>query len=85
MTVYLVFRTITEHHSNDLCWDDGYYDDYYEDITVGEELIGVYATKELAEKVAEREDNRCGGEDHAYYTEYEVLEEVPEDEEILCM
>ena len=85
MIVYLVFRTITEHHSNDLCWDDGYYDDYYEDITVGEELVGVYATKELAEKVAEREDNRCGGEDHAYYTEYEVLEEVPEDEEILCM
>lgn len=85
MTVYLVFRTVTEHYSNDLCWDDGYYDDYYEDITVSEELIGVYATKELAEKVAEREDNRCGGEDHAYYTEYEVLEEVSEDEEILCM
>ena len=43
MKVYLVFRTTTEHHSNDLCWDDGYYDDYYEDVTVSDHLVGVSA------------------------------------------
>lgn len=83
MKVYLVFRTTTEHHSNDLCWDDGWYDDYYEDITVCEHLVGVYATRELAEQIAEREDNKCGGEDRAYYVECEVLEEDIEDEEVL--
>lgn len=82
MKVYLVIRTITEHYSNELCWDDGWYDDYYEEVVTSEQIIGVYATPELAEKIAEREDNKCSGEDHVDWLEYDVIGE--EDEEILC-
>ena len=74
MTVYIVFRRITEYHSNDACWDDGWYDDYYEDESVNEELIGVYATKELAEQVVEKENDKCL-EDNVYYIEQEVIED----------
>ena len=76
MTVYVVMKTTTQCFENDACWDDGWYDDYYETEVTSEEFIGIYATEELAKKVAEEEDERCSGYlDKAYYFPYEVVEE----------
>ena len=75
MTVYVVMKCTTQSFENDLCWDDGYYDDYYETEVTSEELVGIYSSEELAKKVVDQEDEKCGGYlDRVYYFPYEVIE-----------
>ena len=78
MVVWVVIKTSVQSFSNDLCWDDGWYDDYYETEVSSDELIGIYATEKLAQKVAEEENDKCGGYDRAYCYPYEIIEKLEE-------
>lgn len=79
MIVYVVMKHITYTFENDACWDDGYYDDYYETEVNSEEFIGIYATEEEAKKAVETEDERYSGYmDHAYYFAYEIQDTIEE-------
>ena len=77
MTVYVVMKKVTESFENDACWDDGYYDDYYETEVTSEEFVGVYATEELAQKAVEEvEETLSGYLDGAYFFPTEVIGEL---------
>lgn len=75
MVVYVVMKTTYQSFSNDACWDDGWYDDYYETEVESSELIGIYATEELARKVCEEENDKCSGYDCVNYFPYTVIED----------
>lgn len=76
MTVYVVMKSITQSFENDACWDDGYYDDYYETQITSDQFIGVYATEELAQKEVEIiQSTLTGYLDEAYYFPTEIVEE----------
>lgn len=70
--VYIVIHSTTERFSNDLCWDDGYYDDYYETEVNSEEIISVYSNYEDAQKEADRLNNESAWDDNYYVAEFEV-------------
>lgn len=53
MKVYAVVEVIEQSFDNDLCWEDGYYDDYYETKVVSTEYLAFYSSKKGAEKCAE--------------------------------
>ena len=75
MKVYAVIRTTVSSFENDACWDDGYYDDYYETQVSSDSLICICATEELAAKIANEENDKCYGPyDSVFYVEYDVLE-----------
>lgn len=87
MTVYVVVANHVETRPTECSYDDdGYYDDYYDEEFYSSETIAICATEEIAKAIADRENNKCGGwGDEVIYYPVEVLEEVPEDEEILYM
>lgn len=72
MVVYVVFKATYESFSNDLCYEDGYYDDYYETEVTSNQIIGIYSNYEKAKKVEEEENNKCLGRDEVYCIPYEV-------------
>ena len=75
--VYAVIESYTRSFSNDLCWDDGYYDDYYETEVTSESIVGVYSSKELAERACQlnrEKDSSLLFE--FYYVEYDVLDSL---------
>lgn len=75
MTVYVIIKSTLQTFENEACWDDGWYDDYYETQVTSEELIGIYASEELAKKVTEKENEKCDGYyATVYYFPYEVIE-----------
>ena len=80
MKVYVVYQVDRETHSNELCWEDGWYDDYYEDITESTSIIGIYATEELAQKAVDKYGDECHYDSDVFYRAEEVLEKVEEDE-----
>ena len=76
MKVWVVIKNIVHRIENDACWDDGCYDDYYETEIDSEELVGIYATEELAKQVVEQLENRFDIYDSVSYFEYEVIESL---------
>ena len=80
MTVWVVIRYWTQSFENESCWDDGYYDDYYETEVSGEELIGIYASEELAKQVKEKEEEHSSYiYDRVEYFPYEVVDNLKKD------
>ena len=81
MTIYIVIGTSVQYFDNDLCWEDGYYDDYYETEVESKEFIGAYLTKEQAEKVVDEVENK-NAYDYVNYFPYELEEESKENEQV---
>lgn len=48
--IYVVVEAIEESFDNDLCWEDGYYDDYYETTVTSTNYLAFFTNKEEAEK-----------------------------------
>lgn len=76
MKVYVVYQVDHEHLSTDACWDDGWYDDYYETITDSTSIIGIYATEELAQKAVDKYGDECAYDSDIFYRVEEVLEKL---------
>ena len=58
--VYAVIETTDQHFDNDLCWDDGYYDDYYETVITCTNYLAFFATEKEANKCSEYLNNEQG-------------------------
>lgn len=71
--VYIVVNSYTQHFENDLCWDEGYYDDYYETEVVSTEIVAVYSNFDKAQKEADRLNEQASYDENYYVAEYEVL------------
>ena len=50
MKIYAVVEDIEESFDNELCWEDGYYDDYYETKVNYIDYLGFFSNKKEAEK-----------------------------------
>lgn len=55
--IYAVVEQIEQGFDNDLCWEDGYYDDYYETVVTSTDYLAFYSTKKEANKCSEYLNN----------------------------
>lgn len=82
MVVYVVLIDHVETRPTECSYEDGYYDDYYDEEFHSSTIVAICLNEELAKILAEKEDNKCGLGDSAYYVPYEVLESDGTYEEI---
>ena len=63
MEIYAVMEVTEQTFDNDACYEDGYYDDYYETTVSQADYLAFFTNKKEAEKCS----NYLNQEDHETY------------------